>query len=354
MSLHNYFKSSKPSSAPQLSAPAPVVTPWIEKFRPQRLSDVACQEETVAALTECISSGDLPHLLFYGPPGTGKTSTILAAARELYGPHLIRKRVLELNASDERGIQVVREKIKSFAQTAVGEGVSGYPCPPYKIIILDEADAMTPDAQAALRRIMEQYSRVTRFCLICNYVSRIIDPLTSRCAKFRFKIVSENSAIKRLETIAAAEQMSVSDDTLKFLVSLCDGDLRRAVNLLQSGSSLAGKSGVITTELIMEIGGLVDDDVVFELITSSQSGLSKTLECCEEIIANGFPVSQIFQILSKVISSSESSNLTSLSSFKASKILVKLAEADSALNDGADEYLQLLDVARLLSRCMTS
>ena len=183
-------------------------------------------------------------MLFYGPPGTGKTSTILALAKELYGPEMFRTRVLELNASDERGISIVREKVKDFARMQLSNPPphynDRYPCPPYKIIILDEADSMTQDAQSALRRTMETYSKITRFCLICNYVTRIIDPLASRCSKFRFKMLDQGNAKKRLEDIAQNENISLEDGVVDKVIECSEGDLRKAITFLQSAARLVG------------------------------------------------------------------------------------------------------------------
>lgn len=188
----------------------------------------------------------LPHMLFYGPPGTGKTSTILALAKELFGPEMFRTRVLELNASDERGISIVREKVKDFARMQLSNPPPNYkdryPCPPYKIIILDEADSMTQDAQSALRRTMETYSKITRFCLICNYVTRIIDPLASRCSKFRFKTLDQGNSLKRLEAIATNEDVNLEPGAVNALIRCSEGDLRKAITFLQSATKLVGST----------------------------------------------------------------------------------------------------------------
>lgn len=216
--------------------------------------------------------------MFYGPPGTGKTSTILAAARELFGPELFRLRVLELNASDERGIQVVREKVKNFAQLTVsGSRSDGKPCPPFKIVILDEADSMTSAAQAALRRTMEKESKTTRFCLICNYVSRIIEPLTSRCSKFRFKPLSDKIQQQRLLDIADKEHVKISNEGIAYLVTVSEGDLRKAITFLQSATRLTGGMEV-TEKVITDIAGVIPDETIDGIFAACQSGSFDKLE----------------------------------------------------------------------------
>ncbi|KAJ3506636.1 hypothetical protein NMY22_g17183 [Coprinellus aureogranulatus] len=248
----------------------PALQPWVEKYRPKTIDDVSAQEHTVAVLQKTLTSANLPHMLFYGPPGTGKTSTILALARQLFGPDNFRNRVLELNASDERGISIVREKVKNFArQTPRAQAVSSdgktYPCPPYKIIILDEADSMTQDAQGALRRIMETYAKITRFCLICNYVTRIIEPLASRCSKFRFTPLDSGSAFSRLSYIAKEERIDVDEPVINTLISTSHGDLRRAITYLQSAARLSASSNPpapIHAADIQEIAGVVPDSVI--------------------------------------------------------------------------------------------
>ena len=279
-------------------------------------------------------------MLFYGPPGTGKTSTILALAKELYGPDMFRTRVLELNASDERGISIVREKVKDFARMQLSNPPlhykDKYPCPPYKIIILDEADSMTQDAQSALRRTMETYSKITRFCLICNYVTRIIDPLASRCSKFRFKSLDQANAKKRLEDIAANENVKLENGAVDTLIKCSEGDLRKAITFLQSAARLVGAAraanpkpsghskkrrhddedadamdidgsdgAVVTIRSIEEIAGVIPDYVVDGLWKAMQpisrgvtyEAISKQVT---DLVADGWSAAQIVTQVSTI------------------------------------------------------
>jgi len=314
--------------------------PWVEKYRPKNVDEVAYQEEVVRTLKKSIESGNLPHLLFYGPPGTGKTSTILAVARQLYGPELFRQRVLELNASDERGISVIRNKVKSFAQTTVGGQTSaGYPCPPFKLIILDEADSMTNDAQSALRRTMETYSKITRFCIICNYVSRIIDPITSRCAKFRFRPLHPTTVLARLEHISQQEHIPTTPEGLQELVSTSEGDLRKAITSLQHVSHM---SKSITASAVRSLATTVPPEVVEALLHTCRSNSFQLLnDSVTAMIAAAYPVTNLFpQLLDCIMAKPESD----VSDTVKSKIAMNIGHADRCIVEGADEYLQLLAV----------
>lgn len=201
--------------------------PWVEKYRPVTLDDVVSHKDITNTIERFIEKNRLPHLLFYGPPGTGKTSTILAVARRIYGAQY-RKQILELNASDERGIDVVREQVKQFAETRTlfAKG--------FKLIILDEADMMTQQAQAALRRVIEQYTKNVRFCIICNYVNKITPAIQSRCTRFRFSPLPTIEVEKRINTVVEAEQVLLTDEGKKALLKLSRGDMRRALNILQA------------------------------------------------------------------------------------------------------------------------
>ena len=202
--------------------------PWVEKYRPKKLDDLISHEDIIKTINKFINEDQLPHLLFYGPPGTGKTSTILACARKLYTPAQFNSMVLEMNASDDRGIGIVRGQILSFASTGTMYR-SGF-----KLIILDEADAMTNDAQNALRRIIEKYTDNVRFCIICNYLSKIIPALQSRCTKFRFGPLSAEQILPRLDDVIREENLTVSEDGKKALTTLSGGDMRKVLNVLQS------------------------------------------------------------------------------------------------------------------------
>ncbi|KAK5780908.1 hypothetical protein RI543_002035 [Arxiozyma heterogenica] len=326
--------------------------PWVEKYRPKTLDEVTAQDHAVTVLKKTLESANLSHMLFYGPPGTGKTSTILALTKELFGPELMKTRVLELNASDERGISIVREKIKNFARLTVSKpsrkNLEDYPCPPYKIIILDEADSMTADAQSALRRTMETYSNVTRFCLICNYVTRIIDPLASRCAKFRFKSLETSNALERLQYIATQECVKYEDSVLEKILTISAGDLRKAITLLQSGFKLVDYMGnnQITIKQIEELAGVVPSTVVEEIVKQINSkDLNQLISFTNDFIKSGWSGVSIVDQLHDYYITNENYD----TNFK-NKLSLLLFDTDSKLTNGTNEHIQLLNLLVKISQ----
>jgi len=231
--------------------------PWVEKYRPTTINEIISHGQIIETIKKLLFGGSLPHLLFYGSPGTGKTSTIMAIAKEIYGNN-IRLMVMKLDASDDRGINSVREDIKGFAEKSnmFQKGV--------RLIILDEADSMTFDAQFALRRIIEKYSTTIRFCLICNYENKIIPAIRSRCANFRFNNIDNIHICSKLTQIVNNEKLNVDENVINIIATLGKGDLRKAINLLQS---ISMQTDLITDTICYETAGVPSNSEIKEIIS---------------------------------------------------------------------------------------
>ena len=299
---------------------------WIEKYRPRQLSEVVGQDEVVKRLQSYVKIENMPHLMFAGAAGTGKTSAAIALARELYGD-VWQSNFTELNASDERGIEVVRNKIKNFARTApVGA--------PFKIIFLDEADSLTPDAQSALRRTMESYSLSCRFILSCNYSSKIIEPIQSRCAVYRFKPLGETELAAQMRNIAKKEHLQISSEALSAIGYVAGGDLRRAINTLQSAASITTE---IDQETIYQITATPDPQAIEALLSAAINGeLELALSMLDALLLQqGFSGSEIVVQINKALLDLDISGRSKV------QLINSVGEADFRLSEGADERIQL-------------
>ena len=308
---------------------------WVEKYRPTKLDEISAQTEVIQSLKKVLETKNLPHLIFFGPSGCGKTSTILALSKELFGEELYYDRVIELNASDERGINVIRDKIKRYSKKAINPKEN---VPPWKIIILDEADNMTPDSQFALRRIMEEYSKLTRFCIICNYHNKIIDPINSRCALFRFKPIKEKEIFDKLKDICTKENLTLTDDFLNQIIKFSRGDLRKAINFLQKCQNQYGN--ILKQDILNEISGIIPIDNFNQLIDGIIYKNSKVIDkVIMDLVNDGYSlVNQIIFFDNYIKNSNFLSNIKSLLS-------LKLTEIDNNLLKGGDEYIEFMRLA---------
>ncbi|MGC9516902.1 MAG: replication factor C small subunit [Methanomicrobiales archaeon] len=304
--------------------------PWVEKYRPSNLDDIVGQDHIVQRLKRYVDDKSMPNLMFTGPAGVGKTTTALALAKSVLGEYW-RQNFLELNASDARGIDTVRTNIKNFCRLKpVGA--------PFRIIFLDEVDNMTKDAQHALRREMEMYTKTSSFILSCNYSSKIIDPIQSRCAIFRFSPVKGNHIIKRLEVIAEAEDLDIDTKAIESIVYFAEGDVRKAINILQASASVTEK---VTEESVHEVVSKARPKDVKKMINKALSGdfLGARNILREVMVVQGISgedmVTQIYQEISRM------SMQDSIDEETYMDIITNISEYDFRIREGANPRIQL-------------
>ena len=302
-------------------------TIWTEKYRPGRFEEIEGQKEIVEKIKAFVHSGNMPHLLFSGPAGVGKTTLSLVIAKQLFGENW-RENTLELNASDERGIDVIRVKVKDFARTKAIGNV------PFKVVYLDESDALTKEAQQALRRTMENYTKTCRFILSCNYSSKIIDPIQSRCAVFRFKPLSEKEIIAVVEKVAKEEQLTVSAEAKTALFSVSEGDCRRLENIMQS---CAVMNSHVTPELVYSMASVAKPKEVHDVLSTAAGGnfLEARKKLLNLMLDYGLSGIDVIKQIQKEIW-----NL-SLDDRRKVELVDKCGEVEFRMVEGSDEYLQL-------------
>ncbi|MEM0380427.1 MAG: replication factor C small subunit [Desulfurococcaceae archaeon] len=301
---------------------------WAEKYRPRTLDEIVNQVEVVNRLKKFVEEKNMPHMLFSGPPGTGKTTAAHCLAHDLFGENY-RQYMLELNASDERGIDVIRSKVKEFSRTRVPSNI------PFKIVLLDEADNMTADAQQALRRLMELFTASTRFILIANYPSKIIEPIQSRCAVFRFTPLKKEDVVNRLAWIAEKEKVKYVDEALDVIYELSEGDMRKAINILQASSAL----GEVTVDTVYKVVGLAHPREVRQMLQQALSGnFNEAREKLRELMINyGLSGLDIIKQIHREIFSTDLKIPDEL------KIMIAdlAGEIQYRLVEGADDEIQL-------------
>ncbi len=300
---------------------------WLEKYRPKTLSEVVGQEDIVERLQSYVKAGNLPHLLFAGPAGVGKTTCALALARDLFKDDW-QQNYNELNSSDERGIDVVRQKIKDIARLAPFGGT------PFKIIFLDEADNLTSDAQAALRRTMETYTKTSRFILSANYSSRLIEPIQSRCAVFRFRPLKPEAIREYLTRIAKAERLKITDEGMEALVYVAQGDMRRAVNSLQVAASL---TTTIDGDALYKAAATVRPEEIKKLIEKALSGeFLPAREALDKLLIEyGLSGEDVVRQLHRAVF-----DLNVPDAMKV-RLLDRIGETDFRLVEGSNERIQI-------------